>query len=77
MPGPVSDSFDPEFGTVSNADDVAGAIHRVIEQFDALGPLKSIVEVVHGPAGNSFKVYLSERDARVIRFALHRALESI
>lgn len=60
-----------------NASDVDRAIRDVIEMFSGLGPRKDIASVVLGPAGNTFKVKISERDARIIRFCLYRALESI
>ena len=80
MPGPVSDSFDPEFGTGENCRAVAVNIGKVCEKIVGrrLGSeLKNIVEVVHGPAGKLFGVTLSERDLRVIRFAMNRSLESL
>jgi O-acetyl-ADP-ribose deacetylase (regulator of RNase III) len=77
MPGPVSDSYDPEFGTGSNAHDVAAAIRTMIERATKeLGPeLKNIVQVVQGRPGRRTTTTLSERDWRVIR--LTRALETI
>lgn len=80
MPGPVSDSFDPEFGTCDNAARVREAITQQVARLtDHLGhELKDIVGVVDGPAGPRLPARrLSEREARVIRFALNRALETI
>ena len=79
MPGPVSDSYDPEFSTGANADDVRDAIKDIVDQLGKyLGPeLKYIVSVAQGPEGKRTKFALSERDMRVIRFGLNRALESI
>jgi len=79
MPGPVSDSYDPEFSTGANAADVREAIKDIVNQFGKhLGPeLKYIVGVVQGPEGKRTKFALSERDMRIIRFGLNRALESI
>jgi hypothetical protein len=78
MPGPVSDSYDPEFSTGANAQDVREAI---IEARDllayGLGDLKNIVQVVHGKEGQLRAITLSERQRRVVRFALNRAIESI
>ena len=53
MPGPVSDSYDPEFGTSSNAEDVKEAIRFVVNKIGRyLGPeLKNIVGVAQGKAG--------------------------
>lgn len=80
MPGPVSDSYDPEFGTSSNAQDVKDAIQEVVEKIgEALGPeLKNIVGVVQDEdSGPGFQFQVSERGLRVIRFGLNRALETM
>lgn len=78
MPGPVSDSYDPEFGTGENARDVREAIEQVGDKLAVgLGELKPIVQVVHGRAGKLKAVILNEKERRVVRFALKRALESI
>jgi hypothetical protein len=79
MPGPVSDSYDPEFGTLANAADVKEAVELQIERIsEPLGPaLRNIVEVVHGRPGRKFAVQLCEQDLRVIRFGLDRALDSL
>jgi hypothetical protein len=79
MPGPVSDAYDPEFSTVGNANQVRAAIEDQRDKINTLlGPrLNNILHVVHGPNGGSFTMNLSERDLRVIRFALNRAIETI
>jgi len=81
MPGPVSDSFDPEFGTGENADFVRTAIEAVRTRVCRGLPdeLRNIVEVAReGPRrGKRLAVLLTENERRVLRFALNRALESI
>jgi hypothetical protein len=79
MPGPVSDSYDPEFGTGANAADVTEKIRSLVTRLDdLLGPkLRNIVEVVQGPSGELYEVFLSERELRVIRFCLNRSLDCI
>lgn len=79
MPGPISDSYDREFGTGSNAADVAQAIREVASKLThVLGrDLKNIVEVVHGIEGQEHDLLFSERELRIMRFCLNRALESI
>lgn len=79
MPGPVSDSYDLEFSTSSNREDVSEAIQEVVSSIsDLIGPeLKWIVGVVQGGDGVTFTAPLSERELRIIRFGLNRALESI
>ncbi len=80
MPGPVSDSYDPEFGTGANADDVRAAMQGVVDEIEArLGPeLKNIVMVAQdrGTILTS-EIRFNEREMRLIRFGLLRALESI
>jgi len=79
VPGPVSDSYDPEFGTGANAREVAEAMREVLARVGhPLGPgLHPILQVVRGPNGKRRSMAFSERDLRIIRFGLHRALESI
>jgi hypothetical protein len=80
MPGPVSDSYDPEFSTSANAQDVREAIQDIVGRRlrEVLGPtLQNIVEVVHGEEGPQHTLTFTEQELRVIRFALNRALESI
>lgn len=76
MPGPVSDSYDPEFGTVANAADVREAIEGIVEtSTTVLGPkLQHIVSVVQGEPGRTIPRTLTEREWRIIRFACNRAL---
>ena len=80
MPGPVSDSYDPEFGTGANAHEVRTALEE-LEKFltQHLGTeLKDIVEVAKGENGRKVALWnISERNARLLRFALRRATESI
>lgn len=79
MPGPVSDSYDPEFGTGDNARDVRDAVTEVRDKVSKTLPeeLKPILAVVHGKAGALHAITLSEKQRRVMRFALNRALESL
>jgi hypothetical protein len=81
MPGPISDVYDPEFSTVANADLVRSAIEIQRDKVTALlGPqLLNILDVVNMDSneGKEFTMKLTERDLRVIRFALNRALETI
>ena len=82
MPGPVSDTYDPEFGTGERADTVREGIEEVRNYItEVLGPsrkkLLDIVEVCEGPSGASWTASVDERLLRIIRFALNRALESI
>jgi len=81
MPGPVSDSYDPEFGTTQNAQDVRDGLIGVRDSIGNLigKKLKPIVEVAQ--TENDPKevaiAYFTERELRLIRFALNRAIEDI
>lgn len=79
MPGPVSDSYDPEFGTGANADEVASGIDGVVKRIDKyLGPqLHNIVDVVRRSDDQLKHLRFTERELRIIRFCLNRAKESI
>ena len=79
MPGPVSDSYDPEFGTGANADDVKTAMEAVVKRISKkIGPeLKNIIAIAQGPIGKRNPVNFSEAELRVIRFSINRALETI
>lgn len=80
MPGPVSDSYDPEFGTAANAQEVRDAIDEVIKEFDRIlkSPRRDILQVVRSPERpDGDQIYLSQRQQRIIRFSLHRAKETI
>ena len=77
-PGPVSDSYDPEFSTGANRHEVAEAVRAIVAHIGlGLGERQHIVDVIHGPRGRAGVRWLSEAARRVIRFALERALESL
>jgi hypothetical protein len=81
MPGPVSDSFDPEFGTGENARIIEDAILAVRDKISKVlddAPLLPIVEVCrkrNKPPNKALRLY--ERELRIIRFALIRTVESL
>ncbi len=79
MPGPVSDSYDPEFSTAENAREVREAIREIVKVADrVLGPnLLNIVIVVQGSHGKTYKEPLTARQWRLIRFACNRAIDTI
>ncbi len=79
MPGPVSDSFDPEWGTTENAEEIRVAIQVMHMKLGTVigSPPKPILEVVVDEAGPLIATELSERQWRILRFACERAAESI
>jgi len=79
-PGPASDSYDPEFGTTHNKLDVSDAIQEVDDHITKwLGPgLLNIHEVALDSNGRQLPtIRLSERQWRIVRFALRRAKETL
>lgn len=79
MPGPVSDSYDPEFGTTANAHDIRSALQGMHGRLGAIigGPPKPILDVVRGDEGRLIDQELTERQWRLLRFACERAGESL
>lgn len=81
MPGPVSDSYDPEFSTGANVQEVAEAILALRDRAtEAIGSeeLKNILEVIRGKNGEAKTLLVrNERELRILRFALNRALETL
>jgi predicted DNA binding protein len=82
MPGPISDTYDPEFSTGERAAKVREAIEEQRNRLNAIlgDRLLYIVDIVENKVSQtvapvSFK--LTEREMRIIRFALNRAIESI
>jgi hypothetical protein len=80
MPGPVSDSYDPEFGTGDNATAVRDGLAPIVAAIEQrLGPkLKDIVAVARSRNGKPYRgMPFSERELRLIRFACLRAMDTI
>ena len=79
MPGPVSDAYDPEFGTGNDAQAVRDAIQAVVNEISGrIGMrLEPILGIVRGGPGGLSPVRFSDREIRIIRFGLARALESL
>lgn len=81
MPGPVSDSYDPEFGTRAKAGEISDALAGVYQQLTTIlndQPPINISELVErDDMNNGIEGRLTEKEWRLIRFALERAKESI
>lgn len=80
MPGPMSDSYDPEFGTGENAHRVRGALQDAYVKVSSIlnnMPPMHILDLVDAHLPKEIDAYLTEKDWRLIRFALERAQESI
>lgn len=82
MPGPVSDSYDPEWGTADRASMIQNAL---LEMHARLGniigssplPISQVVLGLGDLSGNLIEATLTEREWRILRFACERAAECI
>lgn len=82
MPGPVSDSLDPEWGTSSNAAAIREALDHMYDELSAIigGSPMYIVDLVDADPdemGPDLQCTLSEKEWRLLRFAVERARESL
>lgn len=80
MPGPTSDAYDPEWGTASNGDAIHSALaatYRVVSATLGDRPPMYVLDLVRSPDGPAVTATLTEKQWRLIRFALERAGESI
>ena len=82
MPGPVSDSYDPEWGTSAKAEEIADALQSTYVRISGvLGnqPPKDIRSLVSEEIEHrrSINATLTEWEWRIIRFALERAKDSL
>jgi hypothetical protein len=80
MPGSISDSYDPEWGTSGNAseiilclDSVYDRVSDVLEHRDS----KYILELIDVELPTQIPATLTEKEWRLIRFAIDRARNSI
>lgn len=79
-PGPVSDAYDPEFGTRAVAGEIDDALSDVYDRVSAVLSHKEpiyIVDLVREELPTVINATLTEREWRLIRFALERARESL
>ncbi len=80
MPGPVSDAYDPEFGTRERAHQLIEALDHVYDEVSAiLGGRKPmfIMDLVDADLPDRLSALLTEKEWRLLRFALERAKDSI
>jgi hypothetical protein len=80
MPGPVSDSYDPEWGTSATADEIRDSLTDLYDTVSLILNHRTpmyILELLNTDLSTPINATLSEREWRIIRFALERARESI
>ena len=82
MPGPVSDSYDVEWGTAANGDDIKDAIQNVYDKLSNIlsgQPPVFILDLVQETKERTryITASLTEREWRILRFTCERAKDSI
>lgn len=80
MPGPISDSYDPEFGTAGNVAQINDALRTMYLRLTGiLGgvPPRLIVDLVRDELPTPIAATLTEKEWRLLRFAIERARESL
>jgi len=80
MPGPVSDSYDCEFGTGSNCELIKlhlGEVYSLVSAILDNKPPMYILDLVDANLPAKIAATFTEKELRIIRFALERAGESI
>lgn len=80
MPGPMSDSYDPEWGTSANAGEICEYLdeaYRKVSEILGNRPPIYILDLVRTPMPEPIQATLTTKEWRIIRFALERAKDSI
>jgi hypothetical protein len=80
MPGSVSDAYDPEWGTVANAALIEEALDKVYRHLTrVLGRASPIfvLDLVAADLKQPITATLTEKEWRLLRFAVERAKESL
>lgn len=80
MPGSVSDAYDPEWGTAANGDAIRErlkGLHEDVSNIVGNVPPLFILDLLAADLPREINVTLTEKQWRIIRFALERAEESI
>ena len=80
MPGPISDSYDPEWGSGTNRVRIQNELTAVYMRVSAVllnNPPIYIGDLVTQELPEKISAELSEKEWRIIRFALERAGESL
>ena len=80
MPGPVSDSFDPEFGTRQVANEIDDELESVYDRLTGIlggAPPIDIRKLARAVLIRPIAATLTEKEWRLLRFAVERARDSI
>ena len=80
MPGPVSDAYDPEWGTRANADEIRKKLDRLYEQLSSVLGYREpifVLDLVRMQLPDLMEATFTERDWRLLRFCVERARDSL
>jgi hypothetical protein len=80
MPGSVSDSYDPEWGTSANGDRIREVLQIMYSRVSSIlgnKPPIYVLALLEEDLNKAITATMTEREWRLIRFALERAMESI
>jgi hypothetical protein len=80
MPGPVSDSYDPEWGTSTNGARIETELALLYDRISGIlghKPPLHILELVDADLPTPISATFTEKEWRLLRFALERAGESL
>ena len=81
MPGEVSESYDPEWGTGTKANEIDQALAEVYERLCVILYRSSPIDIRRLVSMTDLngitEVMLTERELRLLRFAVERARESL
>lgn len=80
MPGPVSDSYDPEWGTAANGDAIRTSLQHMHAQLGGVlsyaAPMY-VLDLLDADLPRPITATLTEKEWRLLRFACERAAESV
>ena len=81
MPGPVSDRYDPEWGTGDNGSQIENEIQKVYDKLSSIlgnqEPIYILDLVKNQEMTEKLNASLTIKEWRILRFACERAKESI
>jgi hypothetical protein len=80
VPGPISDSYDPEWGTGERTCDIAeqlGELYSKVSEILQNKPAIHILDLVEMDLPTLRQACLSEKEWRLLRFCIERAKDSI
>jgi hypothetical protein len=80
MPGPVSDSYDPEWGTSAVGSEIDDNLEQVYDRLTGIlggKPPIDIRKLIRMELPRDISATMTEKEWRLIRFAIERARDSL